>query len=198
MLNDQLGDCTIAGLGHAVQVWTANTGTEQTVADADILAAYEKWDGYNPSDPSTDQGGIELDVLTDFKRDGMAGHKLMAFADVRVSSFANVKQAINLFGGLYIGMQVPNFIMQDIPAVWDVVADDGGIDGGHCVYVVGYDVSGVSFISWGSLYKMTWAYWQKYVDEAHALLSADFIAATGLDPQGFNLAQLQADLQEIR
>ena len=26
MLNDNLSDCTIAGAGHAVQVWTANTG----------------------------------------------------------------------------------------------------------------------------------------------------------------------------
>src|SRR5215471_10150806 len=24
MMNDTLGDCTIAGLGHAVQVWTVN------------------------------------------------------------------------------------------------------------------------------------------------------------------------------
>ena len=27
MLNDTLGDCTIAGLGHALQVWTVNAST---------------------------------------------------------------------------------------------------------------------------------------------------------------------------
>ena len=36
MLNDTLGDCTIAGCGHAVQVWTANTGSEATVPDPTI------------------------------------------------------------------------------------------------------------------------------------------------------------------
>src|ERR1700679_451448 len=67
MLNDELGDCTIAGLGHAVQIWTVNASKEITVLDAQVLSAYENWCGYNPSDPSTDQGGIELNVLKDFK-----------------------------------------------------------------------------------------------------------------------------------
>ena len=100
MLNSDLGDCTIAALGHAIQIWSTNIGTETTVADADILAAYEKWDGYNPSDPSTDQGGVELDVLTDFKRDGLAGHTLLAFADPFVNNLTEVRQSINVSGSL--------------------------------------------------------------------------------------------------
>src|SRR5487761_2483904 len=60
MLNDSLGCCTIAGCGHAVQVWTANTGGIITVADSVIEGMYEKWDGYVPGDASTDTGGVEL------------------------------------------------------------------------------------------------------------------------------------------
>src|SRR5215469_3634016 len=33
MLNDKLGDCTIAGVGHAIQVWSACLGKEITVDD---------------------------------------------------------------------------------------------------------------------------------------------------------------------
>lgn len=197
LMNDQLGDCTIAGVGHAIQVFSANTGVEAVVTDAQALQYYEQWDGYNPADPSTDQGGVELDVLTNWKAQGFAGHVLDGFADVKPAHTANVKQAINLFGGLYIGMNVPNFIMAAIPQVWDVVADDGGIDGGHCVFVAGYDPIGLTFISWGLLYKMTWAFWNKYVDEAHTLISQDFIMANGLDPSGFALAALEADLAKI-
>ncbi len=52
MLNDTLGDCTIAGCGHAVQVWTANTGHEVTLPNATIEKYYEKWDGYkSPANP---------------------------------------------------------------------------------------------------------------------------------------------------
>ena len=195
-----LGDCTIAGAAHAVQVWSlANVGLELTVADKDILKAYEQWDGYNPHDPSTDQGGIELDVLNRWKKSSLAGHALLAFADVKVSNIQEAKQAISLFGGLYIGMQVPNFVMQDPQPskVWDVVADDGGIDGGHCVFVTGYDAGTFSFISWGQVYKMTTRYWLKYVDEGHTLLSSVWNGVHGA-PSGFNLQQLTADLKAIR
>src|ERR1700735_1623806 len=30
LLNDRLGDCTIAGPGHLIQAWTASAGSEQT------------------------------------------------------------------------------------------------------------------------------------------------------------------------
>lgn len=198
MCNDTLGCCTIAGAAHAVQVFSANVVGEVTISDADILGYYSKWDGYVPGNPSTDNGGIELDVLNSWKADEFVGHQLLAYADVNCALETQVRQALNLFGGLYIGFMVPNFIMSNMPDVWDIVPNDGGIDGGHCVFVTGYDLTTLTFISWGSVYKMTWAFWHKYVDEAHALLSADFLAANGLDPAGFKLADLQADLACIK
>lgn len=199
MLNDTLGCCTIAGVGHAIQVLTANAGTEATVPDSTILQYYENWDGYVDGDPSTDNGGIELDVLNDWKQNGFSGHKLLAFADPAVSNLTEIKQAIALFGGLYIGLSVTDQVMQnnnDPTVPWDVTPQDT-IDGGHCVYAVGYDPNFVYIISWGQIYKMTWAYWTANVDEAHALISPDFIAANGLDAAGFNLTQLRADLAAI-
>lgn len=195
-----LGDCTIAGCGHAVQVWSlANVGLELTVQDSDILKAYEVWDGYVDGDPDTDQGGIELDVLNRWQKSSLAGHALLAFAGVKASNIQEVKQAIALFGGLYIGMQVPNFVMQNPQPgkIWDLVADDGGIDGGHCVFVTGYEGDILEFISWGQVYRMTTRYWLKYVDEAYALLSSVFNGVHGA-PSGFNLNQLTADLKAIR
>lgn len=198
MCNDTLGCCTIAGAAHAVQVFSANVVGEVTISDADIVGYYGRWDGYVVGDPTTDNGGIELDVLNNWKRDEFVGHQLIAYADVNCANDTQIRQAISLFGGLYIGFQVPNFVMQSFPAVWDVVPKDGGIDGGHCVFVVGYDDTTLSFISWGKVYKMTWAFWAKYVDEAHALLSHDFLSANGFNPMGFNLLQLQTDLECIK
>jgi hypothetical protein len=201
MENDTLGDCTIAGCGHAVQVWTANTGSEATVPDSAILAAYEQWDGYDPSDPDTDAGGVELDVLNDWRKNGLDGHQLLAFADPKVSNLTEVQQAINLFGGVYIGLSLP--VTAQKQDVWDVVPDDGsgnsqaGSWGGHCVYVCAYDADGFTCVTWGQLKKMTTAFWQAYCDEAHALLSPDWIAAQGA-PSGFDLQQLQADLSAIK
>jgi hypothetical protein len=200
MLNDKLGDCTIAGAAHAVQVWTANTGTEVTVPDSEILAAYESWDGYNPANPSTDNGGIELDVLNDWQKQGFAGNGLVAFADPKPANLVEIRQSIALFGGVYIGMALP--LTAQKQDVWDVVPRGGanakpGSWGGHCVFVPQYDQNGFTCITWGQLKTMTLAFWKKYCDEAHTLLGQGWLAAKGA-PNGFDQAQLLADLKAIR
>jgi hypothetical protein len=199
MMNDTLGDCTIAGVGHAVQVFTANTGGLVTVPDPTIESYYEKWDGYVPGDPGTDNGGVELDVLNDWQKQGFAGHVLTAFADPKPAKLVEVHQSIALFGGVYIGLSLP--LTAQTQDVWDVVPGGGsksrpGSWGGHCVFVPQYDPSGFTCITWGQLKTMTLAFWKKYCDEAHTLLGQDWITAKG-SPAGFNLAQLQADLKAI-
>lgn len=200
MKNDVLGDCTIAGCAHAIQVWSANIDSEITLFDSTVESYYEQWDGYNPNDPDSDQGGIELDVLNKWRKLGLAGHDLLAYADPSSPVNLNeVRQAINLFGGVYIGLSLP--LTAQSQDVWDV---KGGSDarpgswGGHCVFVPQYDAQSFTCITWGGLKTMTVAFWNKYCDEAHALLGADWINSGGLDPQGFNVAQLNADLAAIR
>ena len=200
MLNDNLGDCTIAGAAHAVQVWTANSGTMVTVPDNTIESYYEQWDGYVSGDPNTDRRGIELDVLNDWQKQGFAGHPLIAFADPRYTNLVEIRQSIYLFGGVYIGLALP--VTAQAQDVWDVVPRGGanarkGSWGGHCVFVPKYDQHGFTCITWGGLKTMTVAFWKKYCDEAHALLSADWLSSKG-SPGGFNQAQLQADLKAIK
>src|ERR1700757_2471097 len=60
MLNSQLGDCTIAGVAHAVQVWTDNTTGMVTEADRTVQQYYQRWAGYVPGHAETDQGAVEL------------------------------------------------------------------------------------------------------------------------------------------
>jgi hypothetical protein len=196
MLNDKLGDCTIAAAAHAVQVWSVNTSTEVTVPDTQVLDYYKQWDGYDPSDPSTDHGGVELDVLTNWQKGAFDKHKLIAFADPAYTNLDEIRQAINLFGGVYIGLSLP--LTAQTQTVWDVVHDGGagakpGSWGGHAVFVPKYEASGFTCITWGELKTMTVAFWNKYVDEAHALLSNDWLATKG-SPSGFKLAELKTDL----
>lgn len=202
MLNDSLGCCTIAGCAHAIQVCGVNVGytfAGETLADSVIETAYSAWDGYVPGDPSTDNGGVELDVLTRWKKSNLGGHHLLGFADPVASNLAEVKQAISLFGGVYIGFNVPQSVMNnasDPSVVWDVTGDNT-IIGGHCVYVPRYDADGtLTCISWGQLYRMSTAFWTQFVDEAHALLLATWIR-NNKTPSGFDLAGMQADLAAI-
>jgi hypothetical protein len=109
MLNDRLGCCTIAAVGHAVQTWTLNAlGRELTVPDSTILNYYEVWDGYNPADPGSDQGGVELDVLNDWRQEAFNGHSLDAYVSLSPDHpIPDIATAIWLFGGAYIGLELP-------------------------------------------------------------------------------------------
>ena len=132
MLNDQLGCCTIAGVAHAVQVWTANAGTEVTVPDSVVLNYYQTWDGYNPANPATDQGGTELDVLNDWHQQGFSGRALDAYGALELDAgphlrlpMMDVMDAIWLFGGAYIGLELP--LSAQNQEVWGIAQGGGPI-----------------------------------------------------------------------
>lgn len=200
MRNDVLGDCTIAGCGHAVQLWTANTSSEVTLNDDVIESTYSAWDGYVPGNPSTDNGGVELDVLTDWRKSGLAGHTLIGFVAANVKNLTEIRQTIALFGGAYIGLALP--LTAQNQTMWNVVPDDGtgtsaaGSWGGHCVYVPAYTPSTFTCITWGGPLTMTVAFFSAYCDEAYALFGADWLKA-GMAPSGFNQQQSTADLAAI-
>ena len=200
MLNDNLGDCTIAGAAHAVQVWTANVGEIVTLPDDTVQSYYQQWDGYVPGETNTDNGGVELDVLNDWQKNGFAGHMLSAFADPKAANLDEIRQSILLFGGVYIGLALP--LTAQTQDVWDVVRLGGakakpGSWGGHCVFVPKYDEKTFTCITWGELKTMTVAFWNKYCDEAHTLFGLNWMTDKG-SPGGFDQAQLQTDLKSIK
>lgn len=200
-LNDTLGDCTEAKKGHGVQIWTLDNGRLVTVPDSVVLNAYEVDGGYVPGDPSTDNGEDMISNLNYWRQNGFGGHVLSAYATINFTSFSAVMQAIYLFGFVDIGFNVPQSAMDQNAAgqVWDVVPNDGGIVGGHDVVVPMFDAASqmMTCLTWGQRQKLTWPFFKKYVDEAYCLLSPDWLARHGLDPSGFDMATLQADLAAI-
>lgn len=204
-LNDQIGDCTVAGAAHMIECWTANGQhtAPSKITDDDVLAAYEQITGYTPSDPSTDQGAVEHDVLTYWRDTGIGGHNIAGWVDVHPQSQVLVQDAIYIFGGAYIGLSLPKTAQSQ--QVWDVTpgwqTDPNaapGSWGGHAVPLVDYGPRGPVCVSWGALLPMTWAFFAAYCDEVHCPFSMDFInQKTGNTPQGFNLALLKTDLQKL-
>jgi hypothetical protein len=201
MLNDSLGDCTIAACGHAIQTWSLCNGRMITLPDSAILTGYEDACGYNPSDPNTDQGGVELDVLNFFRQTGIGGHKIMAYADPHPATTLHVKQAIFLFGGVYIGFSVPQSFMDQFATGQPItpLQNDGGIVGAHAIWICGYNSQYLIGDTWGSRFLMSWDFWndKRYLDECHALLSPDWINSRGLDPSGILLSDLEKDLSMV-
>jgi len=204
MANDALGDCTAAGIGHRIQAWTANASTEVTVSDADVIAFYSGSTGYNPADPSSDQGGVEADVLAYAKATGLGGYKIDGFAPVTAQNLAEIRQVINTFGGCYIGLALPKTIesAENPGDTWDVDLTAGadaerGSLGGHCVDLQGYDAGGFWADTWGERIYLTNDFVSAYNDEAWALLSNGLWAPNGTTPAGDAVPALDADLQAV-
>ena len=208
MCNDKLGCCTISAAGHLIQVWTgAAKGSPVVLPDSDIISAYSGATGYNPAVPATDRGGVEIDVLNYWRNNGVGSgtpHKIVAFAAIDPLDHQEVMQSISLFGGVYCGANLPRSAQSQFGclfgALWDVAPPPAGTPGtwgGHAIPVVKYDGTGLWCITWGAVQKMTWAFWDRYVDEAYAIVTQDWIEANGQSPSGFDLPALQADLQEV-
>lgn len=196
MLNTELGDCTCAGMGHAIQTWTfAATGKMATVADITVLNRYRVFS------PTGDEGAVETDVLNYWLKKPLDGHAILGYVALQPKEIRDVRDAIWLFGGAYIGVALP--LTAQNQDVWTVTPQglvgngQPGSWGGHCVYVVGYDSRFVWFISWGRMMRMSWNFWWAYCDESYGIVAADWLAAEKA-PSGFDKPALLADLAAYR
>ena len=195
-LNDRLGDCTCAAAGHMIEAWShASSGATTKIADQDVVAAYGQ------VNQGVDQGAPELDVLRLWRTAGIGGHKIGAFAAVDYGNHEMVRDACWLFDGLYIGVLLP-LAAQHMGSSWHVPGGRGadseaGSWGGHAVDVVRVDRYGLTVVSWGELVRMSWGFWDRYVDECWAVLSTDALSGAGKTREGFALADLTADLAKI-
>lgn len=195
--NDAVGCCAEAAPGHMIECWTANAGIEQLVTDDAIIAAYSAITGYNPGDPSTDNGSAELDVLNYWRQTGIGGHRITAFVEISPASLTELRAAVAWFGGVYIGLDLPMSAQAQTGFVWDTVANDGGEWGDHAVNIVAFDQDGFICITWGQKQRISNRFISSYCAEAYAIISPDWLNSAGISPSGFDLSALNADLAQI-
>ena len=191
--NDRLGDCTIAAVTHMDKCWSAQTQESYTYpGDSTIDSTYFGLSG------GQDSGLVEADVLSAWMNDGLFGRKIIGYAPVNIKDITTMKAALHLFGGLYVGVQVPA-IAQDQFAngqEWNPTGDpsvDNNIVGGHAIPLLGYDSSNTfKAVTWGATQLLTLDWWKMYGDEAWAIIPQEFADAAkslNIDIQG-----LQSDL----
>jgi hypothetical protein len=188
--NDRYGDCVWAEIGHHIEVVTTyGQGANVTVSDAAILKGYSDVTGFDPADPSTDQGTVIADALSYWRKTGVGGHKILAYAKVDHANPAEVEAAINLFGAVMVGVNFPKSAMDQFNAgkPWDVVPHDGGIEGGHAILVGAYQPGEYDGVTWGAREPITDAWWFKYVEECWAVIAPEWINAQGVSPKGIDL-----------
>ena len=207
MGNEKAGDCTCAAAGHMIECWTANAaGVEHPVIDSEVMAAYVAVTGiegaaYDPLTGDNDNGCAIADVLDYWRKTGIGDHQIAAHGIVDPTNLFRIQQALWMFGGLDIGVNMPKSAQAQVGGVWDIGGDGDntpGSWGGHAIPLVGYDGEHFTCVTWGALQQMTVEWFSAYCDEAHAVISQEWIdAATAKCPAGFDLDTLLADLQAL-
>jgi hypothetical protein len=204
MLNDEIGDCVIAGGYHLVGLETANAGGAGFHASrAEILADYHAIGGYVEGDPSTDQGCNEQDALNYWTSHGFAnGTKLLGWLAVDGTNVDEVRAAMFLFENLVFGVELPDAWISPFPTgpgfVWDV---EGAADpsNGHCFVGTGYGSKGVQICTWGMTGLVTYNAIAAYAStrgdgELYVMLSPDQLAkGQAKAPNGVDWTSLLAD-----
>jgi hypothetical protein len=162
-LNDQLGDCVIAGFGHLIGIWTGNTLNSPIILTDNQIKNEYGICGYPP-----DEGCDEQDALTAWSQqdfNGVSGSKILGFVGVDATNQSICESCIQLFGGLVLGLELPNAYTNPMPQAsgftWDV-AGRPNPNQGHCIVAVGYNSIGVIVSTWAMLGTVTWAALAKY------------------------------------
>lgn len=203
--NDRIGCCTATSACHSIINWTDDVGKAFEPHVDDVIQAYSAVSGYDPQTGVNDNGAIMLDVLNYWRKTGIAQHPIYAFVKIDTKNKNEVKQAINLFGSIYVGLSLPISAEKQIGKIWTVpnlmsrMFGNGRIGswGGHAVAIGAYSKNYLTCVTWGELQYMTWGFFNYYADEAYAILSTDWISDTGKSGSGFDLSKLENDLNSL-
>lgn len=186
--NDRLGCCTVAALAHAITVYRGLLGEVEIAPERSVVDLYFKLTG------GADSGLAALDVLNWWRKHEVFGDRILAYASLTLPEVENVKQAIHLFGGFYLGFNVQEDAVSDFRygKTWTAGTNTGE---GHAVFVTGYEQDTVTVLTWGRKHLATWDWLMNQGDEAYVILPPEAQSYGFAD--WFDFEQLQATLNHI-
>jgi hypothetical protein len=206
--NDQVCDCTCAGLYGLIQGWSARTLSAPVVATtAEALGLYSTLEGYDPATGRPDDGLDETLLLDYWAKTGVqyaspAGYgqinRLKTYATVDPRNIDHIEQAIWVCGGIYLGCEMPASAQEQTQAgrPWSVPWRSP-IEGGHCIVSMKYDANYIYVRTWGQEQAVEWDWWLRYGDAAYAVVNPLWIGQAGKSPDGLDLDSIVADLPYV-
>lgn len=209
--NDEVGDCFEAAVMHMTYQGAcyATPGAAPMPTTADTIEFYSAATGYDPADPNTDQGtflmgpgsGMETWATRGIRYGGNLV-KATAFMQITHPNPVEWQQAIATFGGVIIGLNLPQGIVATdiVPDVWEDAS--GPSAGGHAIYLCGYvktpNRTTYQVISWGQLYHVTEDFLLATQTQVVTAVNPTFLNAVGINPAGVDQKILLADMAALR
>jgi hypothetical protein len=210
--NDKVGDCNAVTWANMRRLITATLATEYYPTQAQVWQFYQTQNpGFDPNGTSQTNGpgsshdqGMDIQTGLEYLHGtgGPDGVKVVAFAKVDHTKLAEVKAALAIFGGLWLGIQVLDANQQEFEEgkPWTDVAKSK-IDGGHAILGGGYRTD-INFITWAKETKFAPSFWNgvvqgsPLVEEAWAVIWPEHLGTKSFE-QGVNLSQLEADYRAV-
>ena len=175
--NNIYGDCVIASLLDEFLTWAGQTGASFSPAEQDALDGYQRLGGWDPNNSAaTDNGCVMLDVVTRIQKEQLAGQTIRAFVHVNPKNLELMAAALEFFGGLWMGWDLPLAWQQ--ADVWDVSPTGSksgdwtpGSWGGHATHAPLWSPGMAGLITWNEHRPFTLQAAPVYCSEAYALVS---------------------------
>lgn len=203
--NDEYGDCVWAGAAHETMLWTAEAGRQVGITTNNVLDAYTDVTGFDPKDPSSDQG-TDMQMAASYRRktgimDAMGvRHRIDSYVALTRGDISDLMISTYLFGATGVGVLFPKSAMSQFEngQVWSVVDSDPTPEDGHYIPVLGRNSAGnILCVTWGRLQAMTPEWYTKYNDESIAYVSLEPLTTRLVSPEGFDIAALRYDLKAL-
>jgi hypothetical protein len=201
LANDRVGCCAISDSLHQHLLWNAEVGKAIPLSDAVAIKNYSAVTGYDPADPSTDQGTAVPELIHYRYTKGLIDgggkrHKIGAALELEPGNWEQLRYAMYYFDGVTLGIQMSKQWMdafQNGEYVWDKVSRPK-IIGGHAITGVAVHGGNARIITWGTdVVGVTQAGYEQFSDETYAFFGEEKLN-NGVDINGFDKEKLLADL----
>ncbi|TDH56709.1 hypothetical protein E2F47_06150 [Mycobacterium eburneum] len=203
-LNDEIGDCAIAGSIEEIRLANAMRKASVDFTDAQALQAYSEITGYIPGDPATDQG-TDVHQLYEYRQHtGIADaegqrHKVIDYAGLTPGDWNELLIALSRFEMVGIGITVPDYAEAQFEAgePWHLIPGRHRIEGGHYVPIVGAtDNTTAQLFTWGALAGITAPFYNVHNVVAVVALTEEMFTG-GKTIDGIDFDKLAADLPQL-
>ena len=196
--NLKLNNCTFVTAAYQIMIWKSYKADKiYRPAVKTIIEDYSKLIKDNRKGGKSlkailNEGGKSLEalrVLNHWRKHGIDGHKIIAFAKLTFNNKnvqkEELKRVIYLYGGCFIGLNIPRSVENQWQhsKKWSIIRRVPGGDArrrlwfSHALLVIGYNEKGVRVVTFGKEEVMTWEFYLKYVDEAYAVFDESFLKA---------------------
>jgi hypothetical protein len=210
--NDVAGDCNAVTWANMRRLVTATLSTEYYPTQAQVWQFYQTQNpDFSPAGTASSNGpgspddqGMDIQTGLEYLHGtgGPDGVKAVAFAKVDHTKMDEVKAALAIFGGLWLGIEVLDANQQQF-AKGEAWTDVSGskVDGGHAILGGGYKAD-VRFITWAQETRFASSFWNgivagnPLVEEAWVVVWPENLGTAAFE-QGVDQAQLAADYQAL-